>query len=122
MIEFSNEIKVVIRDNPCSFDDDVYIMAKRPEGMQMFKVGDDGSLEEGVVIPPGGAKDVPPTMRLGKVVLQKLFTALQKSGMKPVEQSFVEGKLAATEEHLKDMRALVFEPKEIIGISEEPKL
>lgn len=118
----NGELEVIIQDNPIGFDAEVYIIRRVENGTQVFKVNEDGELEGDGVVPPGGAKSVLPTVRLPKPLLQSFFDALQKQGMKPTSQSFVEGKLVATEEHLKDMRALVFEPKEVIGISETPKL
>lgn len=40
-------------------------------------------------------------------ISQALFDALHKRGMKPKEQSFVEGKLESQSEHLKDLRKLL---------------
>lgn len=51
-----------------------------------------------------------PTLTLYADMLPVLMKELSQFGVKIPEQSFIEGKLYATEEHLKDMRKLVFEP------------
>lgn len=54
-----------------------------------------------------------PTLSLSPSALQAFADALDKMGIKP-QKGFIEGKLAATEKHLEDMRRLVFDDKEII--------
>lgn len=53
---------------------------------------------------------------IGQLIVQ----ALDKHGIKAPAQSFVEGKLEATEKHLEDMRSIVGHVKKI-NLSEEKK-
>ena len=69
-----------------------------PEGTEVL--GSDKILKE------GERWDVPPTLELEPEQLQAFADALNEQGYKP-QQGFVEGKLEATESHLKDMRTLL---------------
>ncbi len=114
--KYNGEWQISIKED-FSWDVSVYIFRHVIEGTEMLKVGKNGSLEYGAIIPHGGSKDVKPTFQLPPETLQSLFDALQKRGMKPSDQSFVEGKLQATEKHLEDMRKIAFEiPTEVINI------
>lgn len=53
---------------------------------------------------------LPPTLELTRGQLQIFADALSEQGFKPKE-GFIEGKLEATEQHLSDMRKLVFKAK-----------
>lgn len=60
------------------------------------------------VIPRGAALPYDKaSLFLTEEMAQGLFEALQEYGLKPKGQSFVEGKLEATEAHLKDVRTLL---------------
>lgn len=50
-----------------------------------------------------------PTARLQKEEAQELMDSLWQCGLRPSEGSGSAGALAATQKHLEDMRALVFE-------------
>lgn len=58
-----------------------------------------------------------PSFILTPDMLSGLMAELTRKGIKPPAHSFVEGKLEATERHLEDMRALVFEKTEITGVT-----
>lgn len=49
-----------------------------------------------------------PFLRLPPGILDAIVDAALKEGIKPKESSFTEGKLEATEKHLKDLQKLVF--------------
>lgn len=57
------------------------------------------------VVPRGAAFTA--TMYITDEMLKALFDELQGKGMKPKEQSFVEGKLLAQTEHLRDLQDLL---------------
>ena len=52
-----------------------------------------------------------PTLVLQQEMLPALMKALSDYGVKRPDESFVEGKLSATEKHLEDMRSLIFKNK-----------
>jgi len=52
--------------------------------------------------------DRPPVMRLEENYAQMLMDDLWNCGMRPTEGTGSAGSLAATQEHLKDMRSIVF--------------
>lgn len=64
-------------------------------GNDTLKVINDGELYE-------------PTLNLFPEMLPTLMKALAEHGVRVSEQSFIEGNLEATKEHLSDMRKLVF--------------
>lgn len=102
----SHEWKVKIYENPEKQNFDFYIMSNTPGDIRAYvsdaKNGTIEYLQEGETMSKG------PSFTLTKSMMEALFTSLQGQGMKPVEQSFIEGKLQATETHLSDMRTLVF--------------
>lgn len=101
----SNEWKVRIYEDGPTGKYKFFIFSKHNNGNLInyitdAKLGNVGLYQEGDAIEP--------TFTLSKGVMEALFIALQGQGMKPVEQSFVEGKFESTKEHLEDMRKLVF--------------
>lgn len=107
----SNEwIAKIYEDGPTGLFK-VYILTQGPGNINHY-VSDikEGKLQS---IPEGAA--IEHSMTITRGMMQALFTAIQGQGVKPIEQSFVEGKLSATEKHLEDMRSLVFEKPEIIN-------
>jgi hypothetical protein len=66
----------------------------------------------------------PVAMRLEHLEAQALMDRLWKAGLRPTEGSGSAGALAATQDHLKDMRRLVFDcpdPKPSIGRAFTPE-
>lgn len=111
--------EVNIRENFVQYDNDVFIYRFVGEGkVNVLQVKKGGVLEV-VECDRFGSNPPAPTLRLTREMQQALFDALQRNGMKPTDQSFVEGKLAATQEHLKDMRELVFNPDIFYGHDRE---
>lgn len=88
---------------------DVLIYRYVSSGMQVINFTEKGigiitTIERGCVIEA-------PTMRLdydAKEILNALMVAGDEFGVKRPEQSYVEGELTATKQHLADMRTLVF--------------
>lgn len=107
---YSNEWKVKIYEDPSMDDFKVYILSTSPGDIQTYV--SNAKTHEWKVRKDGEGME--PAMTLTRGMMQALFTALQGQGMKPIEQSYVEGKLEATEEHLKDMRRLAFGKEEMI--------
>jgi hypothetical protein len=52
-----------------------------------------------------------PTFCLEHEVIQELYNQLTKDGYRATDQSYIEGELNATKEHLKDMQRIVFKGK-----------
>jgi len=76
---------------------EVNIFRMTPQGKEML--GSDQIIKEGEV-------SSKPTMELEPEQLQALADELEKIGYKP-QKGFMEGKLEATEIHLKDMRTML---------------
>lgn len=95
-----------IYEDPATEIRKIYIMASTPQEMNGYV--SNAHTGEIKYIPEGEAMESP-SMQLTEGMMQALFEALQESGMKPKDQSYIEGKLEATQEHLKDMREIVFE-------------
>lgn len=99
----SNEWKARIYEEPMNGNFKIYIISDSPGNIRGYvsnaHTGEISYLKEGEDM-------ISHSMVLTQGMMQALFTALQGQGMKPVEQSYVEGKLEATEKHLEDMRTL----------------
>lgn len=97
------EWNVEINDNHATTFKNVWIYMRRPDG------SDDILQSDGVTIKniKHGAP-MEPTMKLSPETLEAFFNALSRKGFTPPKASHTEGKLEATERHLKDMRKLVF--------------
>lgn len=54
-----------------------------------------------------GSGEMKPTMVLSPFMLKALMGALSEKGITPDTDSFIKGKLEATEEHLADVRYLL---------------
>ncbi len=92
---------VKIIDKGYKFERDIYIYARSGD-KTIVKNSDNTATIYGYGEP------IPdkPTLSLNPETLQALADALDKVGIKP-QKGFVEGKLQATESHLKDMRTLL---------------
>ncbi len=108
---------VKIYENPHSGKFEFYIFGNRAYG-DVINQAVDLKTEEFQILKEGVERV--PTMKMTQSMMQSLFEALHDYGLKPVEQSFLEGKLGATEKHLEDMRKIVFEPA-IINITDEKR-
>jgi len=106
----SNEWGVKIAEDVPSGNFKIFIYSKGPGNTRAYvsniKLGELKIISTGEMIEE--------CMTVTESMMKSLFQAFQERGMKPIEQSYVEGKLEAVQEHLKDMRSLVFEDKEII--------
>lgn len=102
----SNEWRVRIYEDPNYETFSFFMASTSPGDVRMYVSDVSGGKVTQEIKKEGDA--IKPCMTLTKGMMQALFTALQGQGMKPVEQSFVEGKFEATKEHLEDMRKLVF--------------
>lgn len=113
--------EVNIRDRAFAFETEIFIYRNIPEGrVELLRFDKKGNMATEVVERYASAsRIIPPTFLIPTSALQALFEALQRNGMKPTDQSFVEGKLKATEDHLKDMRELVFNPDIFYGHDKE---
>lgn len=93
-------------DSPISrFGIDIWIYRRLTNGKTEILQG--GNEPSTTIIEYGAAdSSLAPTLRLDGGVDKELLQALVKYGVKLPEQSFLEGKLEATEKHLADMRKL----------------
>lgn len=110
------EWKVKIYENPQKMDFDFYIISNTPGDVRAY-VSD---AKNGIMkyLKEGDAMEGP-SFTLKESMMKALFYALQEKGMKPKEQSYVEWKLEAVENHLRDMRDLVFGDRHIINIEKK---
>ena len=96
--------KAKIIDNFCTLSHELYIYRDRLDG-GVDVMGAGGASGTSY---PQGAEIKACTLLLPDNALQGLLNALLEKGIKPKEQSRVEGMLEATKVHLEDMRRLVF--------------
>lgn len=82
------------------FTRDVFVFRKTLGGTE-FLQGDTITF-----VPEGSAEQGKPSFQLNPEQLQALADELAQVGFKP-QKGFIEGKLQATEDHLKDMRTLL---------------
>lgn len=85
---------------------DIYIYQEVPGGIEILN--NDGPVTTATFFATGSALPEKPSLTLDTQVLQALVDAVIHTGIKPSE-SYTDGRLEATEEHLKDMRRIVFE-------------
>lgn len=86
----------------------LYIYRERDGGVEIAPAS--GGI---TVFCPTGSLLPEPTMQLYSGMQEALLAALLGNGVKPKEQSRVEGVLEATKAHLEDMRRLVFSKPEV---------
>lgn len=85
---------------------DLYIFRYFPGGRQYLRNEGKGVVTW-VDIKEGKAVERDPLLSLDSYAAEKLATALAERGIKPKQASFTEGKLEATDAHLKDLRKLL---------------
>jgi hypothetical protein len=106
-----DKIEVYIGHRPGMIDYDLLIL-KRPDP-HSYTTELLQSNGEWVNLGPGQSYEKP-TLSLTPFMLQEIVNKAAELKIKP-EQSFLEGKNQAMEEHLKDMRALVFNKSPNLG-------
>lgn len=105
--------RVVIEDRRQHLGKNLYIFSKTHDGKIQYMAGD---LMHTVEV---GA-EFPPTLVIpDEELAQAIVEAFAQKGFK-FEKGRIEGKLEATEKHLEDMRAIVFEKEVVVNI-EAPK-
>lgn len=81
--------------------------------LYIFRRGHNGKTEvvqgNDTIVTFDEGQDFEPTITLFPEMLSVLMKELSEYGVRLPEQSFIEGKLYATDKHLEDMRRLVFE-------------
>ena len=99
-----HKLNVFLQEVPGAFNKNLYIFLPtiKPGVMKILYSG--GKTKEYEI----GSAINEPTLVLSPEMMEMLMEELLSQGIKPPAHSFVEGKLEATEAHLKDMRALVF--------------
>ena len=97
----SEEWNIKILDVGYKVEREVYIFRRGLGGTELIQ--SDGTL---LFVPKDSANPPKPTIELNPEALQALSDELARVGYKP-EKGFVQGKLEATENHLKDMRTLL---------------
>jgi hypothetical protein len=99
------EWQVEIRKRPAQFLSDIFIY-RRVYGAKIAVWRNiEGDIAQETEFDIGAL--VPPSFTVPDDFLPLLLDALLAKNIKPTEQSFVEGKLEATNEHLKDLRTLL---------------
>ena len=91
---------VKIVDKGFKFERDIYVYRKVFEGIEVLHGDTVTRYSNGQEIPDK------PTLSFNPETLQALADELAHIGIKP-QKGFLEGKLEATESHLKDMRTLL---------------
>ncbi len=94
--------KVQIKDSIARYGKDIFIYRNIGGKTEIYH-----SDETVTIFDEGSAIDSKPTIYLDDDMLQQLADLLDKNGFKP-QKGFIEGKLESTENHLEDMRRLVF--------------
>lgn len=92
-------IKII--DKGYKFERDIYIYRRYGNKIEVMNRDNTRTVYE-----DGSAIDDKPTLSLNPESLQAFADALADIGIKP-QKGFIEGKLEATESHLKDMRTLL---------------
>lgn len=106
--------KIKIVENFCRAQTDIYVYCDTPQGRQTLQAS--GEMQ---MVCPG--VEFKPALTIPAEAREELLSALLESGVKPKEQSRVEGVLEATKAHLEDMRRLVFEPVNVEVRTREEK-
>lgn len=105
-------IEINIRSRVVDFRDDVYIFERDGDLLRFFRFSENGNVIEetksraesyGAEIKPSFT--APHDIAMG--IAQGFFDYLSKQGLASESQSYVKGKLEATEAHLKDTRKLL---------------
>lgn len=97
--------EVRMRERPGTFLMEIYFICKMFDGkIGVLVLGKDGffdnqSFDRGVAIPP--------SMILPRDIISQMMEVFVKEGFKLPDESFIKGKLDATESHLKDLRTLL---------------
>ncbi len=99
----SNEWKVRIYEEPETGYFKLYIISNSP-GNNKGYISD---IQKGTITYVKEGEAIKQAAILTRGMMEALFKAIQGQGIKPVEQSYVEGKFQATEKHLEDMRTLL---------------
>ena len=94
--------KVKIVESPDTLLRKIFIYRKHVDG-SITILHDNGVVES----TPRGSAILKPTLEIMEDMLRPLLDALLEVGIKSKDQSFVEGKLESTGEHLKDLRKLL---------------
>lgn len=106
-----------LREIPGRFDLELWIFRRANGGS-----GTEVYYGDTTEVFPSGVDVRRPSMVLSPFLLQALMGALSEKGITPDTDSFVKGKLEATEGHLQDLRHLLKLPIEyVINTREEKK-
>ena len=103
----NNNWQIEIYRKPATSLTDIYIFRRVDHYGQMIVLiphGPDKVAEERTIKEDTSP---PPSITIPNDLLPLLLDALMSHGIKSPEQSFIQGKLEATENHLKDMRKLL---------------
>jgi hypothetical protein len=102
-------IQVFIQPAFASTSTNIYIIEEKLTGFTNYRISADGEM----IVEEIANKDelsAKPFLKLPNMLAGLLFTAilkhLENKGIKTKDENLIEGKLLATEEHLKDMREM----------------
>lgn len=101
-----NDWKITVQNRPAEFLTDIWIYRRGPNNDTIIyrSRGRDIAEEETVT---AGSASLPASFTIPTDLLPVLLQALISKGVENPEESFVQGKLVATENHLKDLRQLL---------------
>jgi hypothetical protein len=107
----NTEWLIEIQDRPAMLLTDIWIYRRGFNGkvIVLYSLGED-KIEEKEY--DTGFSRLPATLTISTYLVPVLLAAIVSKGIKPPEQSFVQGKLEATELHLQDLRHLLKIPLE----------
>lgn len=106
----NNEWKIKVMDNHFSINTGIYIYRYTNKGTEIQQCDKVITIKEGELNPK-------PTLSIARELLTPFMDALKKYGVRPTDQSLVEGKLIATNYHLEDMRTLLKLNKDLLNKS-----
>jgi hypothetical protein len=96
------EWHIEVRDRPARFVTDIYIFRRGSSGKTIVYRDLDVETEH-----DHATTEIPPTLSVPSMMLPLIYEGFTKKGIKAPEQSFIAGKLEATENHLDDLRHLL---------------
>lgn len=111
MLEMNtNNIEIFIERRWNDVSIEIWVFEKRPDGTNFFNF--DGNEMIGTLIPEATIPsiDLKPFLKLPRYFAESFFKAISEynssNGIKTKDESLIEGKLLATDLHLKDMREM----------------
>ena len=119
-------IQISINRRPESLAVELYVYEKTQTHITYYHPENDTTVATTVEYHEGAVPEIKPFAVLHEQQFRQMVHAFvehaRDEGMRGGEESHAKGKLEATERHLEDMRALVFEPRKKFVITTDEKL